>query len=295
MKETAMRTWLATAAATVLLAGCGTALAKAATIPVRAHTVAAPAVSIRARALALAWRLTGELSPPPGTRTVHLAKLPWPLNQPQPALPPGWVRVTQTLEAPASPASEWTGLLTRTPLHGMGGLPPGGTAVSILQAPAPGLDVAAFAVTLVRLSHRTTLIDVRTEVAWLPARTPAEHLDPAVFRSVTVSAQPWQSRARTRTVTAQADIARLTAIINAGVPAPPSAVDGMTCAPLGIVYTLRFTPRAVGGPSVVVTLGACPHAYGITVNGRQQPSLWDTGKLRIAAGSLLGIRYPFGV
>ncbi|MDQ2813003.1 MAG: hypothetical protein M3Z75_14290 [Actinomycetota bacterium] len=289
-----MRIWLAAAAA-VLLAGCGTVLAKPATAPVRAHIVAAPAVSIRTRALALAWRLVRELSPPPGTRTVHLAKLPWPLNQPQAPLQPGWVRVTETLEAPAKPASEWTGLLARTPLRDTGGLTPGATAGSILQAPAPGLDVATFAVTLVQLSRGTILIDVRAEAAWLPARTPAEHLDPAAFRSVTISAQPWQSRVRTRTFTAQADIARLTAIINRGVPAPPSVVDGMSCAPVAIVYTLRFTPHAVRGPSVVVTLGACPHAYGITVNGRRQPFLWDNGELRTAAGGLLGIRYPLGV
>jgi hypothetical protein len=292
-----MRTSIAAAAAAaaVLLAGCGTALAKPATIPIRADTVAAPAVSIHTRALALAWRLADEISPPPGTKTVHLAKLPWPLNQPQLPLQPGWVRVTRTLQAPATPASGWTGLLTRTPLHDMGVLTPGATAVSILQAPAPGLDVAAFAVTLVQLPHDTILIYVSTEAAWLPARTPAEHLDPAVFRSVTISAQPWQSRVRTRTFTAQADIARLTAIINAGVPAPPSVVNGMSCAPVAIVYTIRFTPHAAGGPSVVVTLGACPHAYGITVNGRQQPSLWDNGELRAAAGGLLGIRYPLGV
>jgi hypothetical protein len=290
-----MRIWLAAAAAAVLLAGCGTALANPATAPVRAHTATAPAISIRTRALALAWRLAGELSPPPGTRAVHLAKLPWPLNQPHPPLQPGWVRVTETLEAPAKPASEWAGLLARTPLHDTGGLTRGATAVSILHAPAPGLDVAAFAVTLVQLPHGMILIDARAEVAWLPARTPAEHLDPAVFRSVTISAQPWASRVRTRTFTAQADIARLTAIINGGVPAPPSVVDGMSCAPVAIVYTLRFTPYAAGGPSVVVTLGACPHAYGITVNGRQQPSLWDNGELRTAAGGLLGIRYPLGV
>jgi hypothetical protein len=290
-----MRIWLAAAAAAVLLAGCGTALAKSATAPVRAHTAAAPAVSIRTRALALAWRLVGEVSPPPGTRTVHLAKLPWPLNQPQAALEPGWVRVAETLEAPAKPASRWTGLLARTPLRDSGGLTPGATAGSILQAPAPGLDVAVFAVTLVQLSHGTILIDVRAEAAWLPARTSAEHLDPAAFRSVTISAQPWQSRVRTRTFTARADIARLAAIINGGVPAPPSVVDGMSCAPVAIIYTLRFTPHAAGGPSVVVTLGGCPHAYGITVNGRQQPSLWDNGELRTAAGGLLGIRYPLGV
>lgn len=39
-----------------------------------------------------------------------------------------------------------------------------------------------------------------------------------------------------------------------------------------------------------MTLGACPHAYDITVNGKQQPSLWDDGKLRMAAAALVRVR-----
>ncbi len=290
-----MRTWLAAAAAAVLLVGCGTAAAKPVTGQPRAHTVAAPAVPLRARALALAWRLVDELSPPPGTRTVHLAKLPPPLNQPQAPLQPGWVRVTETLEAPAEPESVWEAMLTRTPLHDLGGLVPGASAGTILPAPEPGLDVAELGVTLLQLSHGTILIAATAEAAWLPVRTAAEHLDPASFRSVTISAQPWQSRVMTRTFTSQADIAGLASIINAGVPAPLSVVAGMHCAPVATVYILRFAPRAAGRPSVVVTLGGCPHAYGVTVNGRRQPSFWDNGKLRTAAGTLLGIRYPLGV
>ena len=290
-----MRTWIAATAAAVLLVGCGTAAAKPVTARPRAQTVAASAVPLRARALALAWRLVDELSPPPGTRTVHLAKLPPPLNQPQAPLQPGWVRVTETLEAPAEPESVWEAMLARTPLHDGGGLVPGASAGTILPAPEPGLDVAELGVTLIQLSHGTVLIAATAEAAWLPVRTAAEHLDPASFRSVTISAQPWQSRVMTRTFTSQAEIAELTSIINAGVPAPLSVVTGMHCAPVAIVYILRFTPRAAGGLPVVLTLGACPHSYGITVNGRQQPSFWDNGKLRTAAGTLLGIRYPLGV
>lgn len=290
-----MRTWIAATAATVLLAGCGTAAAKPVTARPRAQTVAASAVPLRARALALAWRLVDEVSPPPGTKTVHLAKLPPPLNQPQAPLQPGWVRVTETLEAPAEPASVREAMLARTPLHDLGGLVPGASAGTILPAPEPGLDVAELGVTLIQLSHGTVLIVATAEAAWLPVRTVAEHLYPASFRSVTISAQPWQSRVTTRTFTSQADIAELTAIINSGTPAPLSVVDAMHCAAVGITYTLRFTPRIAAGPSVVVTLGGCSHAYGITVNGGQQPSLWDNGKLRTAAGTLLGIRYPLGV
>ncbi|HEV2256953.1 MAG TPA: hypothetical protein VGS06_27795 [Streptosporangiaceae bacterium] len=284
-----MRTWPAAAvAAVVLLAGCGPAAAPATVAVSSAHPATGSVGGLRERAQALIWRLVGELSPPPGTRTVHLAKLPPPLNNPPSPLPAGWVRVQRTLEAPAQPGSAWAGLLARTPL--IGTITPGATGSVVLPAPEPGIDVAEFGVTLVQLSSTTILIAVGAEAAWLPARTPAEHLNPASFGSVTISAQRWaQTRVVTRTFTAQADISRLTAIMNAGTPAPTRVVAGMHCAAVATVYILRFTPRAAGDPSVVATLGACPHAYDITVNGKQQPSLWDDGKLRMAAAALAGV------
>jgi len=287
-----MRAWLAVATAAVLLTGCGAAAAPSSHESPPGTVPAAQAQPLRDRALSLAWHLVGELRPPPGTRPVHLQKLPPPLNQPQPPLPTGWVRVTETLQAPAQPESAWTALLTRTPLKG-GPLAPGESGVAVLPAPETGIDVAEFGVTLVPLSSRTILIAVHAQTAWLPTRTAAEHLNSAGFRSVTISAQPWRSGVTTRTFTASADIARLTSIINAGVPAPPSVVGGMSCAPLATVYTLRFTPAAAG-PSAVVMLGACPQSYSVTVNGKQQPALWDNGKLRTAAGQLVEIRYPLG-
>jgi hypothetical protein len=293
MPEATMRIWPATAAtaAFALLVGCSSAAAPATVAVSSPHPAAAPAGGLRARAQALVWRLVNELSPPPGTRTVHLAKLPPPLNNPPPPLPAGWVRVQRTLEAPAQPGSAWAGLLAHTPLRQIGTITPGAGAGAILPAPEPGIDVARFSVTLVQLSSTTILIAVGADAAWLPARTPAEHLDPAAFGSVTISAQRRaQTRAVTRTFTAQADISRLTAIINAGAPAPTGVVAGMHCAAVATVYILRFTPRAAGGSSAVVTLGACPHAYGITVNGKQQPSPWDDGKLRMAAAALVGVR-----
>jgi len=69
---------------------------------------------------------------------------------------------------------------------------------------------------------------VPTQHGCLPV-TPAEHLDPAAFGSVTISAQRWeQTRVMTRTLTAQADISRLTAIINAGTPASARGARGRT-------------------------------------------------------------------
>jgi hypothetical protein len=285
-----MRTWAATAAtaAFALLTGCSSAAVPATVAVSSPHPATASADRLRERAQALAWRLVSELSPPPGTRTVHLAKLPPPLTNPPPPLPAGWARAQRTLEAPAQPGSAWAGLLARTPLRQTAPSAPGlwGSASAVLPAPEPGIDVAEFGVTLVQLSSTTILIAVSADAAWLPARTPAEHLDPAAFSSVTISAQRWaQTRVVTRTFSAQARISRLTAIINAGTPAPASVVAGMHCAAVATVYIVRFTPRAAGGPSAVVTLGACPHAYDITVNGRQQPSLWDDGKLRTAAAA----------
>ena len=288
-----MRTWPATAATAVfvLLAGCSAAAAPATVAVSSPHPATASAGGLPERAQALVWRLVNELSAPPGTRTVHLAKLPPPLNNPPPPLAAGWVRAQRILEAPAQPGSAWAGLLAHTPLRQIGPITPGATGSAVLPAPEPGIDMAEFGVTLVQLSSKTILIAVGAEAAWLPARTPAEHLNPAAFGSVTISAQRWaQTRVVTRTFTAQAGISRLTAIINSGAPAPTGVVAGMHCAAVATVYILRFTPRAAGGPSAVVALGACPHAYDITVNGKQQPSLWDDGKLRMAAAALVGVR-----
>jgi hypothetical protein len=291
MLEATMRTWPATAAtaAFVLLAGCSPAAP--ATMAVSSlHSVTGSAGALRERAQALVWRLVNELNPPPGTRTMHLAKLPPPLTSPPPPLSAGWVRAQRTLEAPAQPGSAWSGLVAHTPLRQIGTITPGAAGSAVVPAPEPGIDVAEFGVTLVQLSSKTILIAVSAEAAWLPARTPAEHLDPAAFRLVTISAQRWlRTRMVTRTFTAQTGISRLRANINSGTPAPTSVVAGMHCAPVATVYILRFTPQAAGGPSVTVTLGACPHAYDIAVNGKQ-PSLWDDGKLRMAAAALVGVR-----
>jgi hypothetical protein len=293
MQEATMRIWpaIAATAAFALLAGCSSAAAPATVAVNSPHSATASADGLRERAQALVWRLVNELSPPPGTRTVHLTKLPPPLNNPSSPLPAGWVRAQRTLEAPAQPGSAWAGLLAHTPLSQIGTITSGSTGSTFLPAPEPDIDVAEFGVTLVQLSSKTILIAVGAEAAWLPTRTPAEHLDPAAFRSVTISTQRWtQTRIVRHTFTAQADISRLTAIINSGIPAPSGVVAGMHCAPVATLYIFQFTPQAAGRPSVVVTLGACPHAYGITVNGKQQPSLWDDGKLRMAAAALVGVR-----
>jgi hypothetical protein len=286
-----MRAWLAATVAAVLLAGCGTAPAGSGTGRALASaSVSVSATGLRARALALAWRLVTELSPPPGTRSVHLKKLPPPLTDPLP-LPPGWVRVQRTLAGPAEPQAAWAGLLARSPLGQTGGINPGVSAGMFIPAPEPGIDVAEISVTLIQLSSKTILIVTDAEAAWLPGRTAAEHLDPASFRSVTISARRYgEMRDVTGTFTARDVIARLTSIINKGAPAPRDVLIGMHCAPVSTVFTLRFTPENSPGPVAVVTIGPCGHAYGITVNGKEQPSLWNNAGLSTTAGGLLELR-----
>ena len=127
--------------------------------------------------------------------------------------------------------------------------------------------------------------------AWLPSRTAAEHLDPASFRAVTISAdqlvpRPYQV---TRTFTSAAVIATLAAFLNRRPPAPAVALAGLSCpAPLATV-TLRFTATGRQAPAVAVTAAGCM-VDAITVNGRPQPSLWDTaGGLESMARKLLGL------
>ncbi len=275
--------------AALLLAGCGAG--PAATPAGSASTAAVLAAGgSRAQALAFAWRLVNELRPPLGTRPVHLRKLPPPLTDPGPVRP-GWVRVEQTLAAPVNPRSAWAGLVAHTPLAELGQVAPAEVGMGTnLPAPEPGLDYAAFSVTLVPLSRMTMLIAAEAEVAWLPVRTRAEHLDPAGFRMVTISAQRvfGNPRRASGTLTSAAVIARLAAFLNARTPAPGAAVIGWKCVPAPWDISVRFTAWHRDGPGVVATSGGCPGLDVITVNGRRQPLLWDIkGGLAAIALALL--------
>jgi len=55
----------------------------------------------------------------------------------------------------------------------------------------------------------------------------------------------------------------------------------MSCAPGGTAYSLTFTP------GVVVYAAGCGGSDAITVNGKQQPRLWEKGALIAAARQLL--------
>jgi hypothetical protein len=160
----------------------------------------------------------------------------------------------------------------------------------MLTAPEPGIDAVIIDLGARAYSGTTSLVSADVWAAWLPYRTAAEHLNPAIFRSVTVvrvlTSYGKQSTA-SRTFTSTALIGRLAAVLNAGVPAPPSALGQLLgCVPAGISYMFRFTARAKNGPAVT----ASPFCEGIaiSVNAKQQPELWDTGVLETITGPLFG-------
>jgi hypothetical protein len=133
------------------------------------------------------------------------------------------------------------------------------------------------------LADDDTLIRADAGVSWFPPRSAAEQLTAASFRSVTVTATEMFPRPRTatRTFTSPVVIARLVALVNSLPATPYPDVAAMSCAPGSTVYRLGFTP------GVVIYAGGCGASDAITVNGKEQPRLWDLGVLTAAARQLL--------
>jgi hypothetical protein len=292
-----MRSWLtATAAmAAILLAGCtntgtSTAASSAAAVP------AAWPAGTKAQALAEARHLLALLRLPPGTKPVHLTALPSGMRaEPPPGA--GWAAAGETLLTSRNPRAVWA-LLDAGPPFGMpaqyGPVLPQVSGI-VLPAPAPGVDAAQVVVGVAPYASGKTLIAAYAYAAWLPYRTAAEYLDPSRFRSVTATVRfsPIQpGPTTTRAFTSPVTIAKLAALLNASAPEPGTLLVARSCAPVGPVFTLTFTPKPARGPAVGVTAGFCG-GIGIDVNGKPQPPLWDmNGRLATTIRTLLGNPQP---
>ena len=287
-----MRSFLAGAAAVLLLTGCGTALAQ----PGTGHSgdrprTAAVVNGSRAQAQAYVRHLMAELSLPAGSVPAHLTSLPQIARARAPDAP-GWAGASRILIVPGQPLA----VLQRISAHAPFNEPVIYSATPVLNstmrpAPKPGINAVILDLAVQAHSRTTTLVGAYAFAAWLPSRTAAEHLDPASFRAVTISADQLVPRPHqvTRTFTSAAVIARLTAFLNGRPPAPTTALAGLSCpAPLASI-TLRFTATGGQAPAVAVSAADCM-VDAITVNGRQQPLLWDTaGGLESMARKLLGL------
>jgi hypothetical protein len=287
-----VRSFLAGAAAAVLLTGCGTAAAQ----PGAGRSGDGPRTAgvvhgSRAEAQAYVRHLMAELSLPDGSKPAHLTSLPQIVRAQAPGAP-GWAGASRILIVPGKPLA----VLQRISAHAPFNEPVIYSATPVMsstirQAPEPGVDAVVLDLAVEAHSRTTTLVGAYAFAAWLPYRTAAEHLDPASFRAVTISADQLVPRPHqvTRTFTSAAVIARLAAFLNGRPPAPAAALAGVSCpAPL-VSFTLRFTAAGRQPPAVAVWTAGCM-VDTITVNGRQQPSLWDTGgSLASMAGKLLGL------
>jgi hypothetical protein len=287
-----MRSFLAGASAAVLLTGCGTAVAQSGT----GHSGDGPRTAVvvtgsRAEAQAYVRHLMAELSLPEGSVPAHVTSLPQIVRARAPDAP-GWAGASRILIVPGKPLT----VLQRISAHAPFNEPVIYSATpvqdsTIVPAPEPGIDAVILDLAVQAHSRTTTLVGAYAFAAWLPYRTAAEHLDPARFRAVTISADQLIPRPHqvTRTFTSAAVIARLAAFLNGRPPAPAAALAGVSCpAPL-TSFTLRFTAAARQAPAVAVSAADCM-VDAITVNGRLQPLLWDTaGGLESMARKLLGL------
>jgi hypothetical protein len=149
-------------------------------------------------------------------------------------------------------------------------------------APEPGVTAAEAAVWLEPWHNGTTLIAAYGYATWLPVRTSAEHLNPASFRSVTITAStvfPHQ-HTTTRTFTSAAVISRLAAFLNARPAAPQLALP---CPMPATTYKATFAPAEHTRP--VITATPFCGTIQISASGVAQPLLWDSSA---GLGSILG-------
>jgi hypothetical protein len=260
-----MRFLLSIAVTAALVTASGTAAA------------AASPASGPAKAAALASRLVDEMTFPAGTKAAPLRSIPAALRGADPLNEPA-AHAERLLVAPVKPARAWAVVLGHRPFSSGGGQfgsedssGPTGSDV-LLAAPEAGISAAMASVWMEPWHNGTTLIAVYGYATWLPVRTGAEHLNPASFRSVTISASSIAPRpgSATRTFTSAAVIARVAAFLNARPAAPEVAVP---CPLPATSYRAKFSPQVKGGPVVDVSTSCLTDQ--ITVNGKTQPLLWD--------------------
>jgi hypothetical protein len=251
-------------------------------------------VGSRAAALTLARQLLSRLVVPPGSQAAHPSPVPPPLNVSTAGdISPYTVEVHRFMLVREPAAAVQSFLLAHVPA-GMSwagdGLAQGTTntvtVLSVAYSPrslASGLVNAELGTAVMPGAAGVTLIRAEASVSWFPPRSAAEQLTAASFGSVIVTATEVFPRPRTvtRTVTSPVLIGRLVALVDSLPATPYPDVAAMSCAAGGTVYQLGFAP------GVIIDAGGCGGSDAITVNGKEQPRLWDLGVLTAAARQFL--------
>ena len=286
--------WVAVLALTAMLAGCGTATSRPAAQGTGTAAVTRAPAGSRAEALTLATQMLSRLAVPTGSQPAHPSPVPPPLSVSLAGdISPYTVELHRFVLVREPAATVHSFLLAHVPA-GMSwagvGLAPGTTdSVTVLwvayrpRSVASGLTNAGLGTAAMPSAGGDTLIRADASVSWFPPRSAAEQLNVASFRSVTVTATEVIPRPRTvtRTFTSPVVIGRLVTLANSLPATPYPDVAAMRCAAVATVYRLGFIP------GVVIYAGGCGGSDAITVNGKEQPRLWDQGALTAAARQLL--------
>jgi hypothetical protein len=291
---------VAVLALAAVLAGCGTGAARpTARTTGTAVATRAPAGS-RAAALTLARQMLSRLVVPAGSQLVQPSPVPQPLSVSSAGGSSRYtVELHRFLLAREPAATVHSFLLGHVPA-GMdwygSGLAPGTTnTVTVLwvayrpRSVASGLTDAELGTAALPSPGGDTLIRADASVSWFPPRSAAEQLNAASFGSVTVTATGVipQPRTVTRTFTSPAVIGRLAALVDSLPATPYPDTAGVSCVGVATVYRLDFIPGVIVGNA-----GGCGGSDAITVNGKEQPRLWDQGALTAAARQLLHLTAP---
>ena len=295
------------AMAAVLLAGCGTRTASpparggttpAATASARPGTGTDPAAGSRAGAQALASGLLSLLVLPPGARRVGLRALPPSLRQPQVgygAIDTAYVHRAYLLRQPMTAVQAFLKdhlpagmrLLSSGRQTQSGDISMESVDFNPRSLPA-GIHSAELNTAVVPAAGGGSLMRADSAATWYPARSAAEHIDPAGYRAAVVSITMFNPKRHTvtGTFTSSRVIARLAGLAD-GLHAAPDVPMG--CPALLASYRIAFVPAYRRAPRVVVTPSGCLTA-GVTVAGLAQPELWDDTGLIRAAQRLLHVK-----
>jgi hypothetical protein len=293
-------------AVTACLAGCGTvpdrsaaarrtsARITAANRRTDARITVAPAGS-SAEATALAMRLLAELVLPAGAARLRQQAVPAALRHPGFTGAGEDVDLYRYYRLPMTMAAAESFLQAHPPAGltfdttGTVGLGNDYLAGSPRSLP-PGIGAVMLQYTMATVPGGGSLLSADVQVMFYPPRSAAEYLDPARFRSVTVSAARWDSTvpAIRRTITSRREIAMLAGLVN-WLPVMPPGSGPIGCPFIGgnmLFYQLEFTPVSGTGPVVVVKPDGCLSDL-VSVGGVRQPPLQDGDTVTNAAARLL--------
>ena len=161
--------------------------------------------------------------------------------------------------------------------------------VNFAIAAPPSWLYSAALYTAVKPAAGGSLLLVQAQVQWYPARSAADHIDPARYASVTVSRIV--SQHATSTTLGASTVRSLAAMVNALHAMPDIAIS---CPAMGgsfPAYRLTFNPHratnpAAAGPRIVVDPTGCL-AVDVTVGGRRVQTLYPASTLITAAQRIL--------